>query len=126
MPVSKFTLKYFNKMISNVYSLSKYSPKAILGQVPPGTGNKEVEQTESLPTFQKLGMGWGGGDKGTRRHRARPPGAIEAVFVQAPNERVNEWRRGWVAMKKKVRCLAVAELGLKPCGELQGHKGRTD
>lgn len=31
VPVSKFTLKYFNKMISNVYSLSKYSPEAILG-----------------------------------------------------------------------------------------------
>lgn len=28
--------------------------------------------------------------------------------------------------KKKIRCLAVAELGLKLCGELQGHKGRTD
>lgn len=33
MPVSKFTLKYFNKTITNVYSLSKYSPKALLGQV---------------------------------------------------------------------------------------------
>lgn len=33
LPVSKFTLKCFNKMISNVYSLSKYSPEAAPGQV---------------------------------------------------------------------------------------------
>jgi hypothetical protein len=34
MSVSKFTLKYFNKMISNVYSLSKYLPEVFLGQEP--------------------------------------------------------------------------------------------
>lgn len=83
MPVSKFTLKYFNKMISNVYSLSKYSPKAILGQVPPGTGNKEVEQTESLP---EAGHGVGGRGQRHPKAQSQAPGAIEAVFVQAPNE----------------------------------------
>ena len=33
MPVSKLTLKYCNKMISNVYSLSQCSLETTLGQV---------------------------------------------------------------------------------------------
>lgn len=52
MPVSKFTLKHFNKMISNVYSLSKYSPKAILGPVPSQHLDNEVKQAELLPVSQ--------------------------------------------------------------------------
>lgn len=51
MPVSKFTLKHFNKMISNVYSLSKYSPKAILGPLPSQHGDNEAKQAELLPAF---------------------------------------------------------------------------
>lgn len=48
MPVSKFTLKYFNKTISNVYSLSKYSPKALLGQVLCQHGDDEMEPLSPL------------------------------------------------------------------------------
>lgn len=54
MPVSKFTLKYFNKTISNVYSLSKYSPKALLGQVRCQHWDDEMEPPSPLAALQEL------------------------------------------------------------------------
>lgn len=83
LPVSKFTLKYFNKMISNVYSLNKYSPAAILGQVLCWRQDNEV--TSRVPPRLP-------GTPGRRQmhpkseHWAWSPGAVQAVFVQEMNE----------------------------------------
>ena len=100
MPVSKFTLKYFSKMISNVYSLSKDSPKssgtrccASMGimrwgsRVPP-----------CLPGTPGL---WGVGGQGPGLHpkswhRAWPLGYTQAVFVQEMGGWMYSCVGGWM------------------------------
>lgn len=73
MPVSKFTLKYFNKTIANVYSLSKYSPKALLGQV--------LCQHQSPRHLLGVREPGPGGAPQSSQGRAQRPGAIQAVFA---------------------------------------------
>lgn len=76
-------------MMSNVYSLSRYLPEAILGQVLCSPGDDEVEP-QSLPASQEhTGQGQGRWQVHPKaEHTAWPPGAIEAVFFFPRNEQI--------------------------------------
>ena len=90
MPVSKFTLKYSNKMIWNVDSLSKYSPK-LFGARCYARQEQWGGAAECLSASQEL-LGNGIGEwqiHSMFQNRDWPLGASQVVFIQEMDEWMN-------------------------------------